>query len=90
MVPLIGGAVAGACSWVPVYPIDVVKTNIQAKEGKSEESAFQVARRLFRTGGVMVFWDGLGSKLLRAVVNHAVTFLVFEALCDVAVRSLGV
>jgi len=82
VVPIIGGAFAGVMSWVPVYPIDVVKTNIQAKEGGETETPFEVAVQLFKTGGVMVFWDGLSSKVLRAVVNHAVTFLVFEALCD--------
>jgi hypothetical protein len=28
-VPLLGGAAAGVASWVPVYPVDVVKTNLQ-------------------------------------------------------------
>ena len=29
----------------------------------------------------MAFWDGIGPKLARAIVNHAVTFLVFDNLC---------
>jgi solute carrier family 25 carnitine/acylcarnitine transporter 20/29 len=29
LVPLVGGAAAGVAAWVPVYPIDVVKTNLQ-------------------------------------------------------------
>jgi hypothetical protein len=29
LVPAVGGAAAGALSWIPVYPIDVVKTNQQ-------------------------------------------------------------
>jgi len=28
-VPLLGGAAAGALSWLPVYPADVVKTAMQ-------------------------------------------------------------
>ena len=35
-------------------------------------------------GGPGVFWDGLGPKLARAVVNHAVTFLVYEEFCALA------
>ena len=29
LVPLVGGAAAGVAAWIPVYPIDVVKTNVQ-------------------------------------------------------------
>lgn len=29
LVPAVGGAAAGALSWIPVYPVDVVKTNQQ-------------------------------------------------------------
>ena len=29
LAPLVGGAAAGVAAWVPVYPIDVVKTNLQ-------------------------------------------------------------
>ena len=32
-------------------------------------------------GGVWAFWDGIGPKLARAVVNHAVTFYVFDFVC---------
>lgn len=78
-VPLVGGAAAGVASWVPVYPIDVVKTNVQvAVDGGRRESALQVSKRIYGTGGAWAFWDGIGPKVLRAVVNHAVTFFCFE------------
>jgi len=40
-----------------------------------------VARALYAQGGVAIFWDGITPKLLRSVVNHAVTFFVFERVC---------
>jgi len=46
--------------------------------GGRREGFLEVAQRLYATGGVAVFWDGLGPKLVRAVVNHSVTFFVFE------------
>ena len=52
-------------------------------DGGRREDMGSAARRLWRTGGWSVFWDGLTPKLLRAVVNHAVTFTVFEELNDV-------
>ena len=85
-VPLFGGAAAGVASWVPVYPIDVVKTNIQVLDGAEGDAGFVgTAQRIFEDGGPLAFWDGIGPKLARAVVNHAVTFYVFEAVCGLPV-----
>ena len=82
---LLSGAFAGAMSWVPVYPIDVVKTQIQVELGdgatSTENSFMGTTRRLWQMGGPMAFWDGIGPKLARAVVNHAVTFLVVDFVC---------
>jgi hypothetical protein len=75
--PLIGGAVAGIASWLPVYPIDVVKTHLQVEVGKHEsgnETMLSVALQLWQERGCAGFWDGLTYKLARAVVNHAVAF----------------
>lgn len=83
LVPLLGGAAAGVASWVPVYPVDVVKTNLQTSTDAGRGESFaSCARRLYRTGGLGVFWEGLLPKVLRAVINHATTFYVFELLCD--------
>ena len=81
LVPLVGGAAAGVAAWLPVYPIDVVKTNLQcAVDAGQDESFGACAQRVWREGGAAAFWDGLGPKLARAVVNHATTFAVFELL----------
>ena len=81
---LLAGAFAGALSWVPVYPVDVVKTQIQVQmdAGSDGNTLLGTTRRLWRDGGVMAFWDGIGPKLARAVVNHAVTFLVVDNLLE--------
>ena len=28
-----------------------------------------------------IFWEGIGPKVLRAIVNHATTFYVFDLVC---------
>jgi solute carrier family 25 carnitine/acylcarnitine transporter 20/29 len=87
LLPLAGGAAAGAASWVPVYPVDVVKTAMQSETGEGGGSdAVAVARDLYKQGGFGVFWDGLTPKLIRAVINHAVTFAVFEKVCEAWTR----
>ena len=85
IVPLIGGAFAGAMAWIPVYPIDVVKTNIQVSDGNegTDASFLGTAADLWARGGFGIFWDGIGPKLARAVVNHAVTFYVFDLVVGI-------
>lgn len=86
--PLIYGATAGCACWLPIYPIDVVKTVIQNTEGGSdvvsslaeEPSIFQVASKLYQEHGLGVFYDGLAPRLLRQAVNHATTFALYETL----------
>ncbi len=60
-----------------------MKTNIQVADGEEAmgESFVGAARELWETAGFWGFWDGLGPKLARAVVNHAVTFYVFDLIC---------
>ena len=82
LAPLLGGAAAGVASWVPVYPIDVVKTNLQSTTCAGRGESFGAcAMRLYRAGGVGIFWEGIGPKVLRAIVNHATTFYVFDLVC---------
>ena len=79
LISLLGGAAAGVMSWLPVYPIDVVKTNLQASLDDGGGNSFMgTAAELWANGGMPAFWDGLGPKLARAVVNHAATFVIFD------------
>jgi hypothetical protein len=80
--PLVFGAMAGMAAWIPVYPIDVVKTRIQNTAGVrgEQESAWQVMRQVYAEAGVGAFFDGLTPKLLRAAVNHATTFTIYDLI----------
>jgi hypothetical protein len=85
--PLLYGATAGCLCWLPIYPIDVVKTFIQNTEGGGSEhgeglSLIQVASELYQDHGIGVFWDGLAPRLLRQAVNHATTFALYEVLMN--------
>jgi len=42
------------------------------------------AAALYAQGGVGIFFDGLSPKMLRAAVNHAVTFTVYDVLVRAA------
>ena len=79
---LVCGALAGMISWLPVYPADIIKTNMQAQMGGDRESLSmrQVASEMLRKGGVSAFYDGIGAKLIRAAIAHAVTFSVYDRM----------
>jgi hypothetical protein len=85
---LVCGALAGMLSWIPVYPIDVVKTLIQNTTGDDKpSSAWTVVYMLYAQRGIFAFFDGLTPKLMRAAVNHAVTFYVYDTLMSMFLRN---
>lgn len=81
LAPLVFGALTGMASWIPVYPIDVVKTLVQANDGSSEGgSALEVTKQLYNDRGIRGFFDGLTPKMLRAAINHSVTFYIYDLI----------
>ena len=69
---------SGCACWIPVYPIDVVKTLVQNTEGGESLSSIDVAIRLYNNEGIGAFFNGLTPKMIRASVNHAVTFWIYD------------
>jgi len=85
LAPLVCGALSGCACWVPVYPIDVVKTLVQNTEGGDSASSIDVAIQLYQDEGISAFFNGLTPKMLRASVNHAVTFWIYALMMDALV-----
>ena len=90
MASMVCGAISGMACWIPVYPIDVVKTRMQnTKGGESASgkpvSAMGVAVVMYKTEGIGAFFDGLGLLLFRAAVSNGVTFWIY----DLIMGSLG-
>ena len=78
---LVSGALAGVLSWVLALPVDVVKSQIQAAPVGAPAGSTRighVTRRLYREGGLPIFFRGLVPCLVRAAPVNAVTFLGFE------------
>lgn len=80
-VSVIGGA--GACAvmvmLIMLFPIDTVKSRLQAAEGKEKVS--NAFKHVYRKGGVKAFFPGLGPALLRAVPANAAATLGWEMAC---------
>ncbi|PFH57310.1 hypothetical protein XA68_15242 [Ophiocordyceps unilateralis] len=70
------GAAAGVAMWIPVFPVDTVKSRLQTAE--AETSIASVVRSLYAQGGFRAFFPGFGPALARAVPANAATFLGVE------------
>lgn len=82
-VTLISGGLAGSASWAVVYPMDLIKSNIQistANDGKPT-SILGMARYLWsRHRSIGAFYQGIGPTVLRAFPVNAVTFYFYELI----------
>ena len=92
---LLCGGIAGVATWASVFPLDVIKTRLQAQtsgicpEGRPllpsqsnrwELNSFQVARESYRNEGMKVFYRGLGICSIRAFIVNAVQVRLFSIL----------
>jgi hypothetical protein len=85
--------IAGASSWLIVFPLDVIKTNIVTVTDPAQRPSFRaVAAKLWAEGGLAGLYRGLGPTMLRSIPVNAVylpTFvLVNDALSDGNMYSL--
>lgn len=73
----ISGGVAGMSMWLVVFPIDTIKTKLQASS--TRQSMVEATREIYATrGGIKGFFPGLGPALLRSFPANAATFLGVE------------
>ncbi|XP_042800215.1 mitochondrial basic amino acids transporter isoform X1 [Panthera leo] len=74
---LLAGGTSGIVSWLSTYPVDVVKSRLQADgvRGAPRYGGFvDCVRQSYRAEGWRVFTRGLASTLLRAFPVNAATF----------------
>lgn len=84
-VTMAAGAAAGTCLWLVVYPVDAIKSRIQAAGGagstvtESPSGGFLRAMALsVRDEGPLALYRGLAPTLLRTVPASAVMFWTVE------------
>jgi len=70
------GGAAGIAMWIPVFPVDTIKSKLQSSSGG--ETLSSVTRELYGRGGFKAFFPGIGPAMARAVPANAATFLGVE------------
>ncbi|MBA0748989.1 hypothetical protein Gogos_002957 [Gossypium gossypioides] len=84
---LIAGGLAGVASWVCCYPLDVVKTRLQAQSPASPQKyngIIDCLHKSVKQEGYSVLWRGLGTAVARAFVVNGAIFSAYE----IALRCL--
>ncbi|KAL1985441.1 hypothetical protein VTN96DRAFT_7884 [Rasamsonia emersonii] len=73
---LTAGGAAGVAMWIPVFPVDTVKSRMQSADGRPTIGG--TIRSIYSNGGFKAFFPGFGPALARAVPANAATFLGVE------------
>ena len=73
---IFAGGMAGMAMWVPVFPIDTIKSNLQSSD--HPQSIAQVTRSIYQRGGLKAFFPGVGAALARSFPANAATFVGVE------------
>lgn len=78
---MIAGATAGVAEHVCMFPIDTVKTRMQANVGDLRAfytNVFTTASSIIRTEGLLRLYRGVTAVVLGAMPSHAVHFCAYE------------
>ncbi|KAI9354640.1 mitochondrial carrier domain-containing protein [Zopfochytrium polystomum] len=78
---MLAGGISGTCSWIVLYPFDLVKSVMQREALQTVpkySSAIEFIRRRFRSSGIRGFYHGIGAQLTRSFPVHSLNFLVYE------------
>ncbi|KAF2664541.1 putative mitochondrial carnitine:acyl carnitine carrier [Microthyrium microscopicum] len=84
---MMAGAAAGVAMWIPVFPVDTVKSRLQSAAGSPTLGG--VVRELYSKGGVKAFFPGFTPAIARAIPANAATFLGVELAQQAMGKMLG-
>ncbi|XP_012254046.2 mitochondrial basic amino acids transporter [Athalia rosae] len=73
---LMAGGLAGTASWIISYPMDVIKSRLQAEVTGKYSGAMDCLRQSISAEGYACLFRGLNSTIIRAFPTNAATFAV--------------
>ena len=83
---VLAGGSAGVVQWVVTYPLDVIKSRIQAFPPGTYKGMLDCATKSLKAEGPLVFFRGIEMALLRAFPLHASIFLTCETVHKVLAK----
>jgi len=84
---LCAGGISGMSAWLISFPLDCIKSNIQGSSlGVSKTisnktpsiNAIHVMNHIWRTRGIVGFYNGIGPSVVRAFIVSSVRFSAYE------------
>ncbi|OBZ83062.1 putative mitochondrial carrier C29A3.11c [Choanephora cucurbitarum] len=81
LVHFMSGGFCGILSWLFVFPVDAIKTNLQKDIMMPQpkyNGVLDCAKHLVKKNGIKSLYRGLNVTLLRAFPIHSLNFLVYE------------
>lgn len=80
----LAGGITGCVSTALNNPIDVVKTRIEAQDGKVKEytNTWQGLKAIVRGEGVRALYRGIAPRMMKISLGQAITFSAYEAYSD--------
>lgn len=79
---LLAGGVAGFTQWFFCYPLDVIKSSMQAdspiREQRQYRGYLDCARKLYEQGGPKMFFRGFSACMLRSFPANAACLFLYE------------
>ncbi|KXZ55817.1 hypothetical protein GPECTOR_2g1368 [Gonium pectorale] len=84
---VVAGGMAGVIAWLPIYPLDTLKTRLQAVTAADGRGKTWVhfAKELYAEAGARAFFRGVGPTLVRAFMMDGASFLGYTT----TLRMLG-
>eukprot|EP01113_Clastostelium_recurvatum_P029481 TRINITY_DN3557_c0_g1_i4.p1 TRINITY_DN3557_c0_g1~~TRINITY_DN3557_c0_g1_i4.p1 ORF type:complete len:329 (+),score=52.63 TRINITY_DN3557_c0_g1_i4:129-1115(+) len=74
------GGLAGMSFWASIFPLDAIKTRLQAAPVGTYVSAWHCAKQIYAQQGWRAFYRGFSATILRTFPTSGVNFYVFETV----------
>ena len=83
---IVSSCIAGTVSSIATSPLDLVKTRMQVQKANPElfafNNSFQCALRVFKTEGVLAFFDGVIARCCWLTPRYVIAVSLFDGLKD--------
>lgn len=74
----LAGAMAGVCSSVLMFPVDVLRKRMQVRGQRSRRGGVLLLQHVLRTEGVRAFYRGIFPEVLKVAPMVGIQFMVYE------------